>query len=332
MKTIAIMNQKGGVGKTSTTLSLASVLGENNANRVLVVDGDPSCNLTQFFADSIRYDKITPTLQDYLNGNAEADEIVRNFRFERYPGDRFVVTQESETEPVHIKKYVAICKTLYEGETEARLENVEIGSDEFIWEKPDRFTSISLIAGSHALARHTFQNEGEQDSFKNMLSYLSSNEQRPLFGPTEEVPGETYCLIDCPPEDIFVIDPILKASDLVLVPMEVSTDSINGFAAIIRKLKEVHDEGYPTKLLGTFLTKYDKRTNIAKKEVSDFRAALEGTNYLLDTVVALDSQQEKTRNLCVPLPIYKKSVPLSQSYFSLANEVVRRIKEDTENE
>jgi len=48
MKTWVIANQKGGVGKTTTTVSVAGLLA-GEGKRVLIVDLDPHASLTQYF-------------------------------------------------------------------------------------------------------------------------------------------------------------------------------------------------------------------------------------------------------------------------------------------
>lgn len=49
MKTIAIMNVKGGVGKTVTTVNMATILAEFYGKRVLVIDADPQGDTSAFF-------------------------------------------------------------------------------------------------------------------------------------------------------------------------------------------------------------------------------------------------------------------------------------------
>ena len=48
MKTIAIMNYKGGVGKTVTTINFAAELAAAG-KRVIVMDADGQCNLSDIF-------------------------------------------------------------------------------------------------------------------------------------------------------------------------------------------------------------------------------------------------------------------------------------------
>ena len=54
MKSVAIFNNKGGVGKTTFLCNLAASLSHHREKHVLIVDADPQCNATQYmFSDSV---------------------------------------------------------------------------------------------------------------------------------------------------------------------------------------------------------------------------------------------------------------------------------------
>lgn len=58
MKSIAVFNNKGGVGKTTLLVNLASYLALEKQRRVLIVDADPQCNATQLMFTEVEVDKL----------------------------------------------------------------------------------------------------------------------------------------------------------------------------------------------------------------------------------------------------------------------------------
>lgn len=72
IRTITVANQKGGVGKTTTTVNLAAALAEGGL-RVLVVDNDPQGNAST--ALGVDHAVGTPSLYDVLAGEMTIAEV-----------------------------------------------------------------------------------------------------------------------------------------------------------------------------------------------------------------------------------------------------------------
>lgn len=75
-KVIAIINQKGGVGKTTATFEVCSILNSLGC-KVLAIDMDPQCSLSMLMRANMKDYSIL----DVLLGNCEAQHVIQKCKY-----------------------------------------------------------------------------------------------------------------------------------------------------------------------------------------------------------------------------------------------------------
>lgn len=107
-RSICFFNNKGGVGKTTLVANLAAQLALNAGQRILVVDADPQCNLTQYLLSDAEFDSTyladspTKTIFDIIHplsmGKGYSSKLpirkIENFGVDLIAGDPRLALKE----------------------------------------------------------------------------------------------------------------------------------------------------------------------------------------------------------------------------------------------
>ena len=252
---ISFANQKGGVGKTTSAINVASSLGFCG-KKVLLCDLDPQSNASS--GVGLKKQEITISAYDVLIGrNAPRDAIVKT-------------------------KYTNLW---------VLPSNIELAGAEIELVDDDVVQRVSRL--------------------KNALKKISSEYD--------------YIIIDCPPSLGILTLNALNASDYVIVTMQCEYFALEGLSQLNNTLRQVKRIYNPTiELGGILLTMFDGRLNLTMQVLDDLKKHF--PDKIFKTPVPRTVRVSEAPSYGMPINYYDKSSKATDSYLSIAKEIIQKLK------
>ena len=221
---IAFSNQKGGVGKTTSAVSLSAVFAEMGFS-VYLVDADPQCNATTGLGVNPRelYEAGGGTIADIvLNGEA-VDQVAVEF----------------------------------EGRFAGRIRLIPGNKDFAGTEK------VVELAVDHQRKTATMLQKLTDDQLQLVEAQMRTLYHQRLRQALVSLDDADLVLIDCPPSLSFPMAVSLSSADWYIVPTGASKYDLDGLAELMATIDDIR-EGYnpELKLLGVLRTRWRNRVSL----------------------------------------------------------------------
>lgn len=248
---IAIANQKGGVGKTTTSINLSASLAAKG-KKVLMIDIDPQGNATSGFG--IDKNELENTIYELILGECSIQDcIIKN------------VVDNVSVVPSNVNLAAA------------EIELIGIDKKEYIL-------------------------KAEVDWVKDQYDFI---------------------IIDCPPSLSMLTVNAMTTANTVLVPIQCEYYALEGLSQLIHTVNLVRERLNPSlDIEGVVFTMYDARTNLSMQVVQNVKDNI--TQKVYKTVIPRNIRLAEAPSYGMPINIYDPKSAGAESYFLLAEEIIKR--------
>ncbi len=309
---LAIVNHKGGVGKTTTVQSLAAAIVRRHKDyRVLVIDADPQCHLSILAGWNPKDNySTTPTI--------------------------FTAMQRGTSLPVYRTKREGVF--LVPGDD--KMQSV----DPYLYRQNDTMQSVDpYLYRQNDTMQSVDPDLDQQEKHRRVLQKcfgLPIDDHTDKVCPTGEVvqpsvvtwpkcekEGMTdifssfdYVLIDCPPALSETTFNAMTVATGILVPVQLAGLSVNGLGKIIVAMRETQSKRNPKlELRGLLPTMVDARPNIVRGFIDYLRRSY-GDNVcdtMIHRAIKMDEAQTKGKDIFQ----YKQWSNVANDYDALEKEL-----------